>query len=189
MHFPYIVWSRQFDNAISKPLWMIALNLCSPSCPQLFLIVCFSSTIQSWKQPMRGLKLIMWPEGQWEASNLCSPSCLHLFLIVRFSTTIQSWKQFPLLKANQESEVFLRMAVREIQVALYTWNGLFSHRVRPLAPSDTVFLEAFHWPWDHMISSQASHWSSLPPSLSYFSIGIPPHPPNKKIIKFFLQKI
>ena len=70
--------------------------------------------------------------------------------------------------------------------------GQFSHRVAMsgclwfclFAPSDAVFFEASHWPWDHMISSRPligqPHWSGFfktvgwmwnPPAPIYHWIG------------------
>ena len=33
-----------------------------------------------------------------------------------------------------------------------------------LSPPNAIYVEASHWPWDHILSFQASHWSIPPPS-------------------------
>ena len=160
--------------------WLLSICVLHPACSCSWLYVSLPHGWMLYHMDGCSTKWMI-------ALNLCSPSCLQLFLIVCFSTTIQSWKQFPLLKANQESEVFLRMAVREIQVALYTWNGLFSHRVCPFAPSDAAFFGG-------LSLALRSHDQFtglslvLPPSLPpLFCCWNPP--PTKKILNFSCKNI
>ena len=39
---------------------------------------------------------------------------------------------------------------------------------RCLSSRHAIYFEISHWPWDHMISSQASHWSLETDTLSMF---------------------